>query len=444
MTDIQVVSGRVGCGTVEDLSLERLQGEICALVGQIETAGARLLILVGELDARADWLGVGIKSCAHWLAWRCHLSPHAAREQVRVARRLRELPAIRDEFGAGRLSYAKVRALSRVATIEDEGALIAFAHTATAAQVERTVSSWRRCETLDESSRAERRRLTWREDEHGMIHLTACLDSDEGAAVLAALDAVARRLSATGAPQLGNTPPAPPARPTADALVALARSYLGAEPDVAVSQQPGTELVVHLDAEVLLDEAAGGRAAYESGATLTHRQIRRLACESRLLVIVKDGRQILDVGRSTRTVPTAMRRALTARDGGCAVPACTEGRARKLHAHHVWHWADGGPTNLDNLVLVCTFHHRAIHRDGLTITIDGAGGFAFRDEHGQPLEPVPIAPRNTDPLPEFDAEAVPRWGGERFDLDYITSTLLASRAARKQQHRADETAQRAA
>jgi hypothetical protein len=145
---------------MSELSVAVLDDEICSLAARINVATARLLLLVGEFDAREGWAGYGVKSCAHWLSWKCRLGAHAAREQVRVARALRELPLITAEFGAGRLSYAKVRALTRIATDDTEADLVELAHAATAAQLERTVAGWRRVQSLDDETRAQRRALS--------------------------------------------------------------------------------------------------------------------------------------------------------------------------------------------------------------------------------------------------------------------------------------------
>ena len=101
---------------------------------------------MAEFDERGGWHGVGIKSCGHWLAWQCGMSPTTAREHVRVARALRGLPRIAAAFDAGRLSYAKVRALTRIAAPDCEAALLEFASTATASQTERFCRAWRRAD----------------------------------------------------------------------------------------------------------------------------------------------------------------------------------------------------------------------------------------------------------------------------------------------------------
>src|SRR6516164_3821599 len=107
--------------------LERLEAEICELAGQLAAATCRFLVLLGDFDTRRGWASWEMTSCAAWLSWKCQMSSHTAREHVRVARALRDLPVIREEFGAGRLSYAKVRALTRIATPATEAGLAEIA-----------------------------------------------------------------------------------------------------------------------------------------------------------------------------------------------------------------------------------------------------------------------------------------------------------------------------
>src|SRR5881397_2259985 len=130
-------------GTLADLSLDELEGEIATLASHIYAGTCRWLELVGELDRRGSWTEWGCGSVAEWLAWRCALSPRSAREHVRVARRLAELPLIHEAFGCGELSYARVRALTRVAEPEDERELLELARHLTAAQLERAVRAYR-------------------------------------------------------------------------------------------------------------------------------------------------------------------------------------------------------------------------------------------------------------------------------------------------------------
>jgi hypothetical protein len=147
---------------------------------------------------------------------------------------------------------------------------------------------------------------------------------------------------------------------------------------------------------------------------------------------VADG-QVLDVGRRTRTIPPALRRALQARDRGCRFPGCG---VRHAQGHHVHHWANGGPTRLDNLALLCRRHHRAVHEEGYQVERDGDGRLHFRTPRGRPIPEVPAAPAVPgDPVWALVTAnrarglvigartGCPSWGGERLDLGYAIDVL---------------------
>src|SRR5258705_5581785 len=127
---------------MDTISLDRLGDEIAELSARLEAATAQLLDLIREFDARAGW-NTGFRSCAAWLSWRVGLDPGAARERVRVARALGALPRLAQALARGELSYAKVRALTRVATPETEERLLAVGRAGTADHVERIVRGWR-------------------------------------------------------------------------------------------------------------------------------------------------------------------------------------------------------------------------------------------------------------------------------------------------------------
>ncbi|MGI8415694.1 MAG: DUF222 domain-containing protein [Nakamurella sp.] len=164
--------------------LERIRSRVCAMAGYLATETCRWLDMVEELDRTHAWSGWGVKSCAHWLSWACSLSPGTAREHVRVARLLPQLPLIRQAFAAGELSFSKVREASRLAGRIDEEALLNIARVSTASQLERTVRGFRRADT-DRLSQEQTRTVRWRTDEDGSFVLTARLPAEEGAVLLA-------------------------------------------------------------------------------------------------------------------------------------------------------------------------------------------------------------------------------------------------------------------
>jgi len=381
-----------------DAPIEELAAAITAGAVRLAAATASWLRLVAEFDERGGWHGVNIRSCAEWLAWQCGLSPGAAREHVRVARALRSLRSIDDAFAAGRLSYSKVRALTRIAEPDCEAALLEFALSATASQTERFCRQWRRWD--DEAS--DRRRpedgllFEYTTDDEGFFTLRVRGPVERGAPMMAAIDSLAERdarrerarnkkatarqeqIRAAG----GVVGPDLAERCAEDAAVGLARERRTArritaltalaEARAGMDRRPGDpprrEVVVHVDAEVLADDTAAGRAYYEGGSAVTGAQARRLLCEAGVVAMLEKGREPLAVGRRRRLATKAQRRALLRRDGGCARPGCPEDRLERLHAHHLRHWLFGGRTDLANLVLLCDTDHGLVHDDDLVLS----------------------------------------------------------------------------
>ena len=216
--------------------LGQLGDEIAELSAHLDAATARLLALIRDFDARGGW-NTGFRSCAHWLSWRVGLDLGAARERVRVARALGTLPRLAEALARGELSYAKVRALTRVATPETEARLLAVGRAGTACHVERILRGWRRVDRQAEARAAVRqhagRALHVYQDEDGTVVLRGRLTPDVGALLLRALDA-ARETLYQRARVTGGSPPvadpalAPPTRAQqqADALALLAETAL--------------------------------------------------------------------------------------------------------------------------------------------------------------------------------------------------------------------------
>ncbi|HSL48572.1 MAG TPA: DUF222 domain-containing protein [Candidatus Deferrimicrobiaceae bacterium] len=352
--------------------LDHLGDEIAELSAHLEAATAHLLALIREFDARGGW-NTGFRSCAAWLAWRVGLAPGAARERVRVARALGALPALAEALGRGELSYAKVRALTRVATPETEARLLAVARAGTAHHVERIVQGWRRVDRLAEAREAARqharRGLHAYQDEDGTVVLRGRLTPEVGALLLRALDAARETLYQRRRANEAVLPATDPAGETAsraqqqaDALALLAETALHHELDPGA---PGEryQVVVHVDAAVLADPDQPGQSVLEDGPRVPAGTSQRLACDASRVVMRHDAEgQIVEVRARTRTIPPALRRALQHRDRSCRFPGCT---VRVGQGHHVRHWAQGGPTTLSNLALLCRRHHRAVHEEDL-------------------------------------------------------------------------------
>src|SRR5438093_2124331 len=178
-------------------SLDRLGDEIAELSAHLDAATARLLDLIREFDVREGW-NTGFRSCAAWLSWRVGLDPGAARERVRVARALETLPRLAQALARGELSYAKVRALTRVATPETEERLVAVGRAGTADHVERIVRGWRRVDRItearEEARRHQSRALHVYQDEDGMVTIRGRLAPEVGAVLVQALAAAREAL----------------------------------------------------------------------------------------------------------------------------------------------------------------------------------------------------------------------------------------------------------
>jgi hypothetical protein len=370
-----------------DLSVPELEAEVATWAACISAGTCRWLQLVGELDARGHWTEGGVGSCAEWLAWRCALTPRSAREHVRVARRLRELPVTLAAFAAGELSYAKVRALTRVATAESEEELLELARHATAAQLEWMVRGYQRVTAPEMNELEDRQYLGsyWEEDGSLVVH--ARLAPEEGELLLRALEAMRDRLwHRPEEPCRGSAEPRrQPSR--VEALAAIAELAL-AETDTSEGRAPPYQVIVHVDEAVL--SGGDGAAVLDDGPAVAPATVRRLACDASVQRVGDGNGVALDLGRRRRTVTASLRRALQLRDKGCRYPGCTN--RLFTDAHHVQHWLDGGETRPDNLLLLCRRHHRLIHEGGQSVEIGRDGDFCFRNRWGNPLPSVPRPP----------------------------------------------------
>ena len=421
---------------------ERLGDEIAELSAHIEAATARLLELIREFDARQGW--AGFRDCAAWLGWRVGLRAGAARERVRVARALGELPILAEALARGELSYAKVRALTRIATPETQERLLAVGRGGTAAQVERIVRAWRwvdrKAEARESARRHVERALHVFTDDDGTVVLRGRLEPEVGALLVRALEAARESLyrRTRGVPPA--TDPADPAvaPPTvpqqqADALGLLAEAALHHCLDPGA---PGEryQVVVHVDATALADPGAPGQSVLDDGIRVPAETSQRLACDASRVVMRHDADgRVMEVGARTRTIPPAIRRALHHRDGTCRFPGCG---GRFTQGHHLRHWAQGGPTTLSNLALLCRRHHRAVHEDGYHVERLGEGALQFRRPDGRILPDVPPpASVCADPVQTLrarhDARGLslhsrtlcPHWLGQPFDLGYAIDVL---------------------
>ncbi|HET7925888.1 MAG TPA: DUF222 domain-containing protein, partial [Rhodanobacteraceae bacterium] len=340
----------------------------------------QLLVLVREFDDRMGWAKWGYQNCAEWLSWRCQISLSAAREKVRTAQALRDLPAISLAFREGRLSYTKARAMTRVALEHGEDALLRYALDASAPAVEERCRQIRNVhpESVHDARRAwEARALSaWNNAARGTLCLRAELPLELGELVMKAIE---RALEREEIPD-GVADRSPSSFPSqqADALVAIMTTYLegGAVESGSSSTADRYQVVLHVDEAALHGGPGRADAPLET--------VKRLACDASLVVVTEDERGTpLGVSPKQRVVSTPLRRALVARDRRCAFPGCP--CTKFLQAHHVEHWVEGGETTLRNLLLLCPYHHRLLHEGGYRIGRDYQGELYFMRVDGRAI-----------------------------------------------------------
>ena len=423
-----------------DLPDADLEAAITTLAANINAATWQLLTYIAELDRREVWGGWGVKSCAHWLNWQCGIAMGAAREKVRVARALEATPRISAAFAAGELSYSKVRAMSRVATPANEEYLLMIARYGTAAHVEQVVRAYRTVDREAATHRANRahetRACRWHYAEDGTFVLHARLPAEVGALFVQALAAAVESVPAgTPAPE-ERSPDEPHAARRADALALLAERFLVGDGNPTIRSADRHTVVIHVDREALRESGDYGRCDLDHGAALAPETARRLACDASTIELDEDADgEPLNIGRKSRTIPPAIRRFLDHRDRGCRFPGCTE--HRHVDAHHIRHWADGGETRVDNLVLLCRHHHRLVHEGGYSIERRDDGRLLFFTPTGVLIPHVPEATAAQTPVDAVNAArgvdvsagtGVTLWAGERMDLGMAVDGLLQADA----------------
>jgi hypothetical protein len=426
-------------------SVEDLGREIADLAAHMDAATHRLLTCIRQFDEAGGWYEQGAASCAHWLAWRIGLDSATAREKVRVARALGKLPAIDEALRVGKLSYAKARALTRVATPETEAKLLEVAVVATGAQLERLCRGYRRALAPDEALTPEERSVRRRDLPGGMVKLEIVLAPDEADLVLRALDrarevvheetdASAETRERAGQQQDVSAETSAPGSTwpsRADGMVALAENFLAGNPATGNGGER-FQVMVHVDQDSLAPDGTLS-ASLDNGTRVSAETFRRIACDCGVVAIAGDGAE-LNIGRRARSIPPAIRRALALRDRSCRFPGCTH--TRFLHGHHIQHWLHGGETSVSNLALLCTFHHHLVHEGGWTVARGEDGELAFTAPDGRALAGEPPRQMVNDVLESLHEWAtdrgldlgadsnLPLWDGTRPDYDWAVGALL--------------------
>ena len=422
---------------------EHLENQITELSAHIHAATYRLLELIREYDDSHGWAGPGLNSCAHWLNWKCGINLGAAREKVRVAHALKDLPKISEKFRKGAVSYSKVRAMTRVATEKNEDYLLGIARHGTAAHVERLVRNYRKVKRIEalelDNERHATRQLDWYFDDDDSLVLKGRFTPEQGMLVKQVLEMIMDEDFQEQKDVSAETPvdelkprSEPISQRRADALVRMAEAYLYKS---GTANSGDRYLVhVHTDMGTLKVDGTGAESEIDEGRNVSAETSRRLSCDAGVVHWLENKKgEPLSVGRKTRTIPPAIRRALKRRDHGCRFPGCT--CSRFVDAHHITHWADGGETSLNNLVLLCRRHHRLVHEEGFGIHSQADGNVYFTDPQGHHL-PDAAEPRfsgNVFALTAKNSQSglriTPqtgecRWGGEQMDDDLAILCML--------------------
>ncbi len=285
--------------SLTDLALDELEDELRTFAADINAATAQWLDLVAEFCRREAHTAWGLASPAHWLAWQCSLSAGVAREHVRVALAVQELPVTHAHFAAGRISFSKVRAITRLADPDNERSLVRLALNGSAAQVERVVREWTKVIRRDDPDRIavghERRGVTERINEHGNGVITIEVAPEETKRAMAAIDALLDEVVDEPGPfdddgldtdASAETRNAPPRRATltqrrADAFLLLVDEHTGAS-----NGADRIQATIDVDLSVLAMDAEG-TCFVRNGPVLAAETARRLTCDAELEVVTR-------------------------------------------------------------------------------------------------------------------------------------------------------------
>ena len=365
-------------GTVPDAPLEDDLGELLSVGDALE---AEILRRISAIERRRSFERDGFLSTVSWLVARFRLSRSRAADLVRLAHAMRQMPRVSEAFVAGEVPGSALRALADAHAVhpeafaDSEELLVEAARSLPVRQLQQAVAHWkqladeRQGRLGQDDELHERRRLYASRTLFGMVRLDGDLDPETGECVLAALDAAVD----AGARSAGESDGRTPAQRRADALGEICRGWLDRSdrPEVA-GERPHVSVVVDLD---VLTGRSGGCCELERTGPVAVDVARRIACDASVSRIVLGPRsEPLDLGRRTPVVPASLRRAVVVRDSGCRFPRCDRPHGW-CDAHHVVNWANGGPTSLSNLLLLCRRHHRLVHQ----------GGFGLRMEGGIPM-----------------------------------------------------------
>lgn len=462
---------------------ERLEDKIVTLAAQLNAANYHMLKLLAEFDDIGGWQGDGIKSFAHWLNWKIGMGYVMAREKVRVARALPDLPLIERAFAKGEVSYSKVRAMTRIATPENERFLLQIARHGTAAHMEQMVKKYAFCRRLEdpdnEAACNREAAVNWYQDDDGMFVIHARLSPEEGAVVIKALELeVSKIKQAQRANSFEdaerevkvnskNVSAETFSKPSqfhedhmsvrASAIAHIAETYLrsidgtsrNATSNASYSLGDSYQVFLHINAATAnsanTDSHVNCYVGDKSQHFLASEVAKRLACDANVSTVLEDDDgNILNIGRKSRTIPRAIRHALRIRDNGCRFPGCHQ--KHYTDAHHIQHWMNGGETSLDNLITLCRFHHTQLHKGEFTLhrvknpRLSSKSPVLFRNKMNELIDealypqfpgldasPQAIAASigqqfTSEPIHKHTAEC--QWTGETMDYQMAMSELF--------------------
>ncbi len=396
--------------------MERAETRVREVAGILNRAHAELIDIVADAITDDTWGGGGISSPEHWLTLRAGLSPSRARLIVAIARRRTELPATMDQFEAGNLSVEQVAAITRHTPAAFDASVAELAVHATVPQIRRAVSRYPftvpTAEPISTDQQSEHDlepergpELNISSDASGRYLLRFTAPADIGALVDTSLRQAKDALfNATGQ-----------AASLAEALIATCSADLAAIS--TPSRREHYRILVHLDQE----------GAWLNGRPrLPQHLAHALTCDTSMQPVwEREGRPI-NLGRTRRIVPHRTKALVLDRDRGCRYPGCptTSGH---VDVHHLTHWANGGLTDLDNLLSLCPKHHDRHHAGDYTITGNPdhhPEGLRFTTRQGLPITTNP--PPGADPTRKPDRTPYPGPTGETLHTHWITFTPTAS------------------
>ncbi len=382
----------------------------------------KMLLLIRQFDERSGWKDRGFSDGVAWLKWRCDLGTGTAREKLRISHALKHLPLISKTFSEGRLSYSKVRVITRIATAENESELIGLAKHMTVRHL--TEHCKQRANASSRSKEGARQALeqrsyrVWRDNPNDTMHFSIELPMEDGDLLEKAIDKAAIQLNGESKLPYGSAEKEGSwSTVQADAVIKIARLFLtdaagnshNPAHKLARSIADHYQVVVHVDEQALANsgidpvehpftETVNQLAPMSFTSPLNNDQnktksqypvevVRRLCCDGSIVPILESAEgEPLQVGKKFRTITTGVRRALWARDKGCCFPGCDH--TRFVDAHHVKHWVDGGESTIDNLALLCSRHHKLVHEGSFTIEPGAKGRWTFRRPDGQTIMPI--------------------------------------------------------